>query len=40
MIELEERFGVELPAEETSTLPDVGALYKLILQRKSGSDGT
>jgi acyl carrier protein len=33
LLELEERFGVTLSAEETTILPDVGALYRLIVAR-------
>jgi acyl carrier protein len=33
LMELEERFGVVLTPEETTKLPDVGALHRLIMAR-------
>jgi acyl carrier protein len=31
LLEFEERFGVTLSAEETAELPNVGALYRLLV---------
>jgi acyl carrier protein len=33
LLEFEERFGVTLTAEETTKLPNVGALYRLLVER-------
>jgi acyl carrier protein len=33
LLEFEEQFGVTLTTEETTTLPNVGALYRLLVAR-------
>lgn len=34
LMEIEERFGVALTAEETGAMPDVGALWQAIEERR------